>query len=85
MLIRLWHCTDRSAPIAHPSSLISRCPRSQWKERDDPLDALSRKGGLLGSLGNFLGGKVALSPVRAYTSFATVHVKLPYVSPCEYP
>jgi len=31
----------------------------QWKERDDPLDALSRRGGLLGSLGNFLGGKAA--------------------------
>ena len=23
----------------------------QWKERDDPLDALSRKGGVLGALG----------------------------------
>jgi hypothetical protein len=31
----------------------------QWKERDDPLDALSRRQGLLGSLGNFLGGKAA--------------------------
>mmetsp|Transcript_688 Transcript_688/g.1229 ORF Transcript_688/g.1229 Transcript_688/m.1229 type:complete len:246 (+) Transcript_688:343-1080(+) len=31
----------------------------QWKERDDPLDALSRKGGFLGSLGSFLGGKAA--------------------------
>jgi hypothetical protein len=31
----------------------------QWKERDDPLDALSRRAGLLGSLGNFLGGKAA--------------------------
>ena len=32
----------------------------QWKERDDPLDALSRKGGVLGALGNFMGGKAAL-------------------------
>merc|ERR1719174_1313156 len=29
----------------------------QWKERDDPLDALSRKGGLIGKFGSFLGGK----------------------------
>jgi hypothetical protein len=32
----------------------------QWKERDDPLDALSRKGGLLGMMGNFMGGKAAM-------------------------
>ena len=32
----------------------------QWKERDDPLDALSRKGGFLGAIGNFMGGKAAL-------------------------
>merc|ERR1719331_2434722 len=29
----------------------------QWRERDDPLDALSRQGGVIGSIGNFLGGK----------------------------
>jgi hypothetical protein len=32
----------------------------QWRERDDPFDALSRKEGLLGSLGNFLGGKAGM-------------------------
>ena len=30
------------------------------QERDDPLDALSRKGGVLGALGNFMGGKAGL-------------------------
>ena len=33
----------------------------QWKERDDPFDALSRKGGFLGALGSVLGGKDAVS------------------------
>ena len=38
----------------------------QWKERDDPLDALSRKSGLLGALGNVLGGKAQMeAEVRA--------------------
>jgi hypothetical protein len=32
----------------------------QWRERDDPLDALSRQPGLIGSLGNFLGGKAGM-------------------------
>ena len=31
----------------------------QWKERDDPLDALSKRGGVIGTLGSFLGGKAA--------------------------
>ena len=36
----------------------------QWREGDDPFDALSRKGGLLGALGNALGGKAALQKER---------------------
>ena len=47
----------------------------QWKERDDPLDALSRKGGFLGALGSVLGGnaqqevelKETLGFVETYT------------------
>ena len=46
----------------------------QWKERDDPLDALSRKGGLLGALGNFMGGKAAMeAELRETIGFVDVY------------
>lgn len=50
----------------------------QWKERDDPLDALSRKGGLLGSLGNFLGGKAATEERLASLGFLDVYTLATY-------
>jgi len=31
----------------------------QWREGDDPLDALSRQGGIIGAIGCFLGGKAS--------------------------
>ena len=45
----------------------------QWKERDDPLDALSRKGGLLGALGNFMGGKAAMEEELEAMGFIDVY------------
>lgn len=50
----------------------------QWKERDDPLDALSRKGGLLGSLGNFLGGKAATEAELKDLGFQDVYTLVQY-------
>lgn len=50
----------------------------QWKERDDPLDALSRKSGLLGSLGNFLGGKAATEERLATLGFRDVYTLATY-------
>ena len=51
----------------------------QWKERDDPLDALSRKGGLLGALGNFMGGKAALEAALDEIGFVNTYVLAEYV------
>jgi len=45
----------------------------QWKERDDPLDALSRKGGFLGTVGSFLGGKAATEAELARLGFVDVY------------
>lgn len=45
----------------------------QWKERDDPLDALSRKGGLLGALGNVLGGKAAMEEELRELGYTNVY------------
>jgi len=50
----------------------------QWKERDDPLDALSRKGGLLGSLGSFLGGKAATEETLRELGFRDVYTLATY-------
>jgi len=50
----------------------------QWKERDDPLDALSRKGGLLGSFGNFLGGKAATEAELERLGFTDVYTLTEY-------
>lgn len=50
----------------------------QWKERDDPLDALSRKGGLLGSLGNFLGGKAGTEETLSGLGFRDVYTLATY-------
>lgn len=50
----------------------------QWKERDDPLDALSRKEGLLGSLGNFLGGKAGTEACLAELGFRDVYTLATY-------
>jgi len=50
----------------------------QWKERDDPLDALSRKEGLLGSLGNFLGGKASTEASLATLGFRDVYTLATY-------
>jgi len=52
----------------------------QWKERDDPLDALSRKGGLLGALGNVLGGKAAMeTELKDDLRFVDVYTLAEYV------
>lgn len=51
----------------------------QWKERDDPLDALSRKGGLLGALGNALGGKAAMEKELEGLGFVEVYTLAEYV------
>ena len=51
----------------------------QWKERDDPLDALSRKGGLMGALGNFMGGKQALEEALNSEGFVDTYVLAEYV------
>lgn len=51
----------------------------QWKERDDPLDALSRKGGLIGALGNFMGGKAALEAELKSSGFVDVYTLAEYV------
>lgn len=50
----------------------------QWKERDDPLDALSRKAGLLGSLGNFLGGKAGTESQLKELGFRDVYTLAQY-------
>jgi hypothetical protein len=50
----------------------------QWKERDDPLDALSRKEGLLGSLGNFLGGKASTEASLVGLGFRDVYTLATY-------
>ena len=50
----------------------------QWKERDDPLDALSRKGGLLGSLGNFMGGKAGTEASLAKMGFTEAYTLATY-------
>lgn len=50
----------------------------QWKERDDPLDALSRKEGLLGSLGNFLGGKASTEASLVNLGFRDVYTLATY-------
>ena len=50
----------------------------QWKERDDPLDALSRKGGLLGSFGSFLGGKAATEAELERLGFVDVYTLAEY-------
>ena len=61
--------TEQIAQIEAASNNAGERPillcNPQWKERDDPLDALSRKEGLLGSLGNFLGGKHSYYSLRA--------------------
>jgi hypothetical protein len=51
----------------------------QWKERDDPLDALSRKGGLLGMMGNFMGGKAAMEAELETIGFTNVYTLAEYV------
>ena len=51
----------------------------QWKERDDPLDALSRKGGVLGALGNFMGGKAALEAELQSAGFVDAYTLAEYV------
>jgi len=51
----------------------------QWKERDDPLDALSRKGGFLGALGNFMGGKAALEEELKASNFVDLYTLAEYV------
>jgi len=45
----------------------------QWREGDDPLDALSRQGGLVGALGCFLGGKAATERRLAELGFRPVY------------
>eukprot|EP00316_Scyphosphaera_apsteinii_P009902 CAMPEP_0119314148 /NCGR_PEP_ID=MMETSP1333-20130426/31834_1 /TAXON_ID=418940 /ORGANISM="Scyphosphaera apsteinii, Strain RCC1455" /LENGTH=254 /DNA_ID=CAMNT_0007319205 /DNA_START=132 /DNA_END=896 /DNA_ORIENTATION=+ len=50
----------------------------QWKERDDPLDALSRQGGALGLLGNFLGGKAAMENQLRELGFVDVYTLAQY-------
>ena len=50
----------------------------QWKERDDPLDALSRKEGLAGMLGNFLGGKASTEAELARLDFRDVYTLATY-------
>jgi len=50
----------------------------QWKERDDPLDALSRKGGLIGKFGSFLGGKAATEAELQRLGFADVYTLATY-------
>jgi len=51
----------------------------QWKERDDPLDALSRKEGLLGMMGNFMGGKAAMEAELNEMGFTDVYTLAEYV------
>jgi len=51
----------------------------QWREGDDPFDALSRKGGLLGALGNALGGKAALQKELSALGFVDVYTLSEYV------
>ena len=51
----------------------------QWKERDDPLDALSRKGGFLGALGSVLGGKASMEAELAEMGFTNVYTLAEYV------
>lgn len=52
----------------------------QWKERDDPLDALSRKGGFLGALGGVLGGKAAMeAELFEQMGFVNTYVLSEYV------
>merc|ERR1712066_892382 len=50
----------------------------QWKERDDPLDALSRRGGLLGSFGSFLGGKAATEAELGRLGYTDVYTLAEY-------
>ena len=51
----------------------------QWKERDDPLDALSRKSGFLGALGNALGGKAAMEGELSAMGFIATYTLSEYV------
>jgi hypothetical protein len=50
----------------------------QWKERDDPLDALSRKSGLLGALGNFMGGKAGMEESLINMGFRDIYTLATY-------
>jgi len=52
----------------------------QWEERDDPLDALSRKGGWQGALGNVLGGKAQMeTELKEVLKFVDVYTLAEYV------
>ena len=52
----------------------------QWKERDDPLDALSRKDGFLGALGAVLGGKAQMeAELKETLGFRDVYTLAEYV------
>jgi len=45
----------------------------QWREGDDPLDALSRQGGVVGAIGCFLGGKAATERKIAELGFEPIY------------
>ena len=51
----------------------------QWKERDDPFDALARKGGFLGALGNVLGGKAEMEEELERIGFVDTYTLAEYV------
>ena len=59
---------------ARPVLLIN----PQWKERDDPLDALSRKGGVMGAIGNFMGGKAGTEAALDRLGFKDVYTMAEY-------
>jgi hypothetical protein len=74
--------TEQIAQIQAASNNAGERPillcNPQWKERDDPLDALSRKEGLLGTLGNFLGGKASTEASLVSLGFRDVYTLATY-------
>lgn len=65
------------AKEAGPRPLLMVNP--QWRVGDDPFDALSRKAGLAGMLGNALGGKANMEAELVELGFVDVYVLNEYV------
>jgi len=74
--------TEQIAQIEAASNNAGERPillcNPQWKERDDPLDALSREKGWKGSLGNFLGGKASTEASLLELGFKDVYTLATY-------